>query len=561
MSSSSTRSFRNKIFEESEEEIPLDKNNYKDEPLMFDQNVEEIIEEIGDLDDKVLHSSIPEPFKHDSSFSKSGKQGVLGTFKLPSGKKCVYKVSQYLNYLVEQENTILQGLNELRDFCPHYVRGFGKFMTKMNSDFRKVDNPFKITGKHNIFNDVLIMEYIDNSRKFYRYLKNDKIEEECIFSVIKQTLMAISYAQKFKNFTHYDLHSNNVLIKTCNPNSVFLYALDDKTQYCVPTYGYYPVLIDFGFGYIKDMDNSSLYGALAHTNIGFLSHIFDKWADPKLFLVTISDELNKYRKSHNTKLFRKIVKNIFSSLNIDWESGWDNVDDINCSDRIYNMIKREGKFSKFFRESGQYCVDILQSLISLPVKRRKYKQIDEVYRMMVDEFHKIELEISSVFYNLYIFKKTVDAAKMVKTEYSNRDTMEDAVKRFKHMVLDAISHVASYCHPKLDWDRLLCSMIVLSRQMEGVIYEYTNRRWKEKNEEYDDIELKNVDEVFECIDTNIPSHFVFDEETDVYVWDCNIKNSKKIKLSKRCVQKLNELHPSERGAVIYNFYTKYQQDD
>jgi hypothetical protein len=255
-------------------------------------------------------------------------------------------------------------------------------------------------------------------------------------------------------------------------------------------------------------------------------------------------------------IFQGLIKNIFAPLNIDWESGWDNRDGlINCSDKVYNAVKREGKFSRFFKETGQYCIDMMQTLITLPLKKRKYKDIEDVYRMIVDEFHKIEMEISSLFYNLYIFKKIVDNARAVMHMYSKSETMSQATRIFKNSCLDSISEVAKYCNPKVDWDKLLCSLIVFSRQMEGMMYDHMTPRLKEKEEEYRDMEIKNQQEIYEAIEVNMPSHFVFDKDTNVYIWDCYKKQSNVIVLSQRCVDKLNNQPDTmTRGEILYNFY-------
>lgn len=557
-SSRSIDSLRNKLLEgesSGEEHLALEDMD----SLLFDVSTEEIIEDLqGIIDSQEKFDSLPEGVEYSKSFSKNGKQGVVGLFRLKSGKNCVWKISQHLNYIVNQENTILDSLNELREYCPHFVRGFGKINVKMSSDFRKVENPFKISGRHNIYNDVLLLEHVDNARKFYRYIKNKNIEEDVLYSIVKQTLLAITFAQREKGLAHYDLHSNNILVKTCNPNSVFLYVMDENTQYCVPTYGYYPVIIDFGFGYVKNMNNNPLWGALAHTEVGFLSNMCDMWADPKLFLVTVSDEIKGYRDTKTSRKFRRIVKNIFSPLNIDWSSGWDSQDGvINCSDKVYNMVKREGKFSRFFRETGQYCIDIMQSMITLPLKKRKYRDIEDVFKMVVEEFHKIEIEISSLFYNLYIFKKMVDAARGVIDMYSVKETMNEATKRFRLSVLETIDQVAKYCKPKVDWDKLLCSLIVFSRQMEGVMYDHITPRLKEKEEEYEDMEVKNQTEIYEALEVNIPSLFVFDENTTVYVWDLHRKQSRSITLSKRFIDKINKENDTlVKSKMLYTYYTK-----
>ena len=74
------------------------------------------------------------------------------------------------------------------------------------------------------------MEYID-SMQFYYFIKT-KIFNELLFSTIKQLLMAIYISQTKKRFTHYDLHSCNVMMRKCSKDDVFLYVLDDEIN-CV----------------------------------------------------------------------------------------------------------------------------------------------------------------------------------------------------------------------------------------------------------------------------------------------------------------------------------------
>ena len=91
------------------------------------------------------------------------------------------------------------------------------------------------------------------------------------------------------------------MIKKCNKDLVFLYKLDDENQFCVPSMGHIGIIIDYGFSYISDMKDGPLYASLCHTDVGFMSDRFDWVADPKLFLVTVSDEIKEMRKTKNAK--------------------------------------------------------------------------------------------------------------------------------------------------------------------------------------------------------------------------------------------------------------------
>jgi hypothetical protein len=535
----------------------MDRNN--DDSILFDYTNEMLIDFFDNKKNK-KYSKLPDFITFNESFTKTGKQGLLGVLdvKTDEGKKqVVYKISQYINYLVDHENSMLQGLNEIREYCPHFCKGFGKITVPVDADFRKAENPFQIDSGLKIYGDVLLMEYINPAKKLYRYLKKEDISEDIIFSLIKQTFLAVNIAQNKKEFCHYDLHSNNILINKCNKNSCFLYVLDEKHQFLVPTYGFYPKIIDFGFGYVGDMTGKPMYAPLAHTDVGFISDRFDKVADPKLFLITVSDEVVNYREdSKKGKLFRKIVKNIFKPLKVDWESGWDDVDDISASDYVINLLEDVEKKSKskFFKRFGHYCIDLSQKLISLPIQKHKYKKIDEIYSYIIEEFRKIEKEISNDFYNLYIFKNIIDFAYEVKDDYlsENKEKREKALKNFKNNIFEVLNKVAKFVNPKIDYEKLLCSLFIFAKKMNGVLYEVMTERMSDKNKEYNKMKLQTTSEIYECLDYNIPSEYTLDNETVIYLFDCINERSLKFNLPSEIVEEINSTYPSSRGEVLYS---------
>jgi hypothetical protein len=289
---------------------------YTGDSLLFDEELETDINFFAEnLSGE--YTELPEFLEFHSSFVKGGKQGVLGLLMDPeTRKKYVYKISQYINHLVNHEYTILNGLNTIREFCPHYCKTLGKFRINVPDSYKKLDNPFEAEPKQTLIGtDVLLMENIGGSRKLYRYLKNDAVSPDIVMSLIKQTLLATVMASECVQFTHYDLHSNNILVRKCPVNSVFLYVLDENRTYLVPTYGYYPTIIDFGFSYIKNCESSPAYGPLAFTDIGHITTNYDRNADAKLFLTSVSYEMRKYKKSEESETFRQLIKNIYQNLN------------------------------------------------------------------------------------------------------------------------------------------------------------------------------------------------------------------------------------------------------
>jgi len=529
--------------------------SYIGDSLILNEEVEQSIEYFKN-ELKEEYDKLPEFLEFHSSFPQSGKQGVLGILNNKNSKrKFVYKISQYLNFLINHEYYVMEGLNEIRNICPRFCKTLGKFKTRVNTNYRSEDNPFEYDDDNYIETDVLVMDYIDNGRKLYRYIKNDNVTPDIVMSIVKQTLMATIIAGEHLKFTHYDMHSNNVLVKKCQPNTAFFYILDDNRTYLVPTYGYYPVIIDFGFSFSNNNEGKPIGSALAHTNVGFISSGYDQNADAKLFLTSVSHEMKKYKKSEISTQFRELVKNIYEKCNIDLECGWDNREDSpSISDYILKKVYNQFKRSKFFKNQGHHIIDLMQALVELPIYKRKTEDnIDDLAGILVTEFYKIEKEISSEFYNMYIMKNMVQSTINNRNLYINKETREQAIQNFKNDILKTIDTLVNFCNPKINWEKLLCCLLCISKCIENICYEKLKKLMSIKKADYNNMRLKNTTEIFEAIEANIPSHFFFDEKSVIYVWDCINQKSYKMNLNKDLINSLNETHPFERGTILYEY--------
>lgn len=497
----------------------------------------------------------------DNVFDKPGKQGLVGLLS-PSieieglNRQFVFKISQYINYLVHHESVIMEGLNTISPFCVHFCKSIGSIMCNVNPKSRKEGNPFNITSNHHIQKEVLLSEYIDKSYKLYNYIRaTDKISEDMLFSTIKQVMMALSIAQNKKRFSHYDLHSYNIMMRKCNKDVVFLYVMDEENQYAVATHGNYPVIIDFGFSYIEDMQDGPLWMSLAHTDVGFTSDRFDWVADPKLFLVTVASEIRAKRKTPRTKKLQRIVKNIFSPLNIDWSSGWDDGKEESAADFVIGQLENCNIGSRLFGDFDHFCIDILQSLIILPLEKQDSSGIEKAYKAFLKQWIKIENEISSPFYNLYILKGIVDAARYVRAAYMYKTTRESAITTFRQRVYARIDEVANFCKPKkINFEKMLCSVLVLATCIEGLLYDVTTKKAKSKAREYRKLPLRSVEQIYGAIQTNIPDIYTYNLKTKVVVFDCVNERTDYMFLDGDSVDLVNNSNPLCKGVTLYDIY-------
>lgn len=493
------------------------------------------------------------------TFGKQGRQGLVGLLKAKTEDLTfVFKIPQDINYLAQHESTVLTGLNSLYDYCPHYARIVGMIQVEVDPMSRKSGNPFKLESKYKIMKDMMLLEYIDNSVKLATYIRSSKADELVSYSIVKQVLMAVIIGQREKKFVHNDLHSSNILIRKCNKDVVFLYALDEMNQFAVPTRGYYPVIIDPGFAYIEDFEDGPMWMSLGHTDGGMMSDRFDLMADAKLFLITISGELKDELNTRTSKKLRNVVKNVFSPLSVDWFSGHDKPnkkDQVPAADMLRYMLNDYSNISQLFVDKGHFCIDILQSLIVAPLQPQSYANIDVAYKAFMREWIKIENEVTNQFFTLYILKGVVDAARHVCAAYHEASTRKGAVVDFKREIWKCIDSVVSFCRPKnLNAEVMLCSLLALAKCMEGVLYKLVKKTMDEKEIEYSKMPLTSVEQIYGAVDANLGEKYKYSKRTVVCVFDCVKRKTQIYSLPVEYIDSLNKLHHLASGSVLYDIY-------
>src|SRR3989344_1372408 len=67
-------------------------------------------------------------------FRGGSKQGVVGILKSKkTGTEFVFKISQYINYLIHHELCVLEALSPLSDFSPHFMRVYGAVTVEVDA--------------------------------------------------------------------------------------------------------------------------------------------------------------------------------------------------------------------------------------------------------------------------------------------------------------------------------------------------------------------------------------------------------------------------------------------
>jgi len=94
---------------------------------------------------------------------------------------------------------------------------------------------------------VIAMEYCENT--FDNLILNNDLNPEEWYSALMQVIMILITYQKAFNFTHNDLHTNNIMYN--HTDKKYLYYCYKKKYYKVPTFGRLFKIIDFGRSIFK----------------------------------------------------------------------------------------------------------------------------------------------------------------------------------------------------------------------------------------------------------------------------------------------------------------------
>ncbi len=451
-----------------------------------------------------------------------GKQGITGLLK-KDGKVYVYKISQYMNHLPQHEYLILNGLRQLAHYCPHFCKEVELLKLPIHPNFKKhKQDPFEPHPK-SLNLDVLLMEYIEDAVPLYSIIRQTNIPISHVMGLIKQTMMAIIVAQDKKHFVHYDLHALNILVQECYYDDVFVYVLDKENAITIPTYGFRPIVIDYGFSSSKDLEQQPAYISLAYTDAGYASPAFDPIADAKILLVSTAEDFKECRPQFKyTKKYRNIVKNLFKHLEINWKSGWDKRKESPIVDQIFKQIYSKKEDSRLFTKYPHICMDIFQSLVPVPYHSNIEGSIQDLktaYKVFLKEFLKIEEEINNTFYSLYIFRNILDIASKLKPQYLQGNT-EEVVIQFQREIFEVVNSVARFCRLRdIHYSLMLCSIYAFAEQLEYQLANRLQTYMNRKNKEYQQMEVTSLKHMYAVLDMNFKEKYVYNDRTRIHIMD------------------------------------------
>lgn len=195
-------------------------------------------------------------------------------------------------------------LNELRNLlsCPNFAYIYGIFQCPgtiiENGEIKSICNFNDISySTDNIFN--VIDEYI-NGTTLYESIKNEKLSVKNLLYLFIQILNALYIAQKNFEFTHYDLHLQNIICRKVDIERYYVKAFNNS--HILSEINIIPTIIDFGSSHVKVNDKNlgftNLNSDLSYFILNSMFPLYDAYKLLMAILLSVIDE--------NLELYSKI---------------------------------------------------------------------------------------------------------------------------------------------------------------------------------------------------------------------------------------------------------------
>jgi len=202
------------------------------------------------------------------------------------------------------------GTNKLREFIPNFSYIFGGFKCSPPSISENGEVDSFCLNNNEAVNYVLY-EYIDNAISLKEYINTCSGVE--FLSCYIQLLLALKFAEVKISYTHYDAHTENVMMRKVPKYGTKYqigYPLDVKSKDEIYiTTNSVPTFIDYGFSHIKH--KSTEYGRVGFEVFSIFSN--GSWIFHDLYKILLFSALDALNVKNN-EVF-EVCRKIFSFFN------------------------------------------------------------------------------------------------------------------------------------------------------------------------------------------------------------------------------------------------------
>lgn len=468
-------------------------------------------------------------------------QGVAYLYLFDNKTPLLVKISKHLDYFIRHESDVMESVNKLASWCPNYSWSYCSRKMKVNVElYDKEDfsnDPLEIKEDDKfIVQDVIFYEYIKNS-----ITMTSRLDDRHIVATIQSVLAAIVSGQISSDFVHYDLHTDNILMKKCSYDKMYLYKFKERSL-LIPSYGYIPVVIDYGSAYVSHLEGKYVYGSMLSTDAGYMNGLFDAFRDPQVFLTGCLKDLEDIDIIKYSSMRRWVI-GLFSCFNIDLVNGWDQSEEFSAAGYVAESIKeceRSKPLSRYFTRKTLDCVSVLQTLATYPYKDKGNGNIKKSYTSFMREFSKIENEIRSDTYRGYALMTLVDVVReglLVRNNFISR-----------------MMEVTPFYAPPddVDFATLETSLRKIGEQIGTIYSRVCNDQMGERRQLEKKVSFRNSEEILFKMAELYPLYFNIDTDTDITVVDIYNTKSYPLKLTEDEIASLEDYTQLEMSTYLHN---------
>lgn len=355
------------------------------------------------------------------TFENKGINGIAGLCNVALNKSLsiplVYKLSVNIDESISHEYDVALSLNQLRDFCPHFSYVYEQVCLPISRNYIDQERIDTLESDEEEYWDedderlsiwdedtdtiqtkLLFYEFVSDVGLYYLYKYSLKQNENKIpLSQMIMVLAGLEMAQSHTNFTHYDLHIDNILVRPCEDNSFFFYRFSTGETCLVPTFGFFPVCIDFGNSYSQSLDGKKVRSSIANYHNGVQSTTKDKLSDIHHFVLSslcYLESKQDYWRQIATKCFIT-----FSHLPVWRHKGWKKLP-YNILEKTVEGIESACKSITDLSLWNNYTLQLLEILVMITdcpwsINDTEYNEnmrnqdLEVMYKLM-NEFQQID---------------------------------------------------------------------------------------------------------------------------------------------------------------------------
>lgn len=272
-----------------------------------------------------LHSSINKWIVEMKKLDVSSVEGFVYKTKVLDDIDVILKVPQEADGFdsMIREYFIGLTLNKLRYITPVFVYTLGSFLCSDPTDKKKLCQDKKASS----MSAYVIYENVPGRSVEY-LLMNDIIDYDEFMQIYIQILYGLEIAQRECQFTHFDLHPGNVMVREGNFDS-YSFVLDDKLI-TVKNPRYIPVIIDFGMSSVT-VDGTTV-GSFSFPQYGMMNYMIPGYDAYKF--------LNNCTTRATNMQTRRLISKLFSFLRDEYDP--------------YDIWGKKG-FNGIIEAGNEYC--------------------------------------------------------------------------------------------------------------------------------------------------------------------------------------------------------------